>query len=266
MSVSPKVSIITPVFNARPYLVSCAESVLQQTLSDWEWIVVDNGSTDGSMEALATYTDARIHLLQEMRKGVSFARNAGLDAAQGDWIVFLDADDRLTPESLSSRIALATTNAQLDCIDGSVRVFTNGSENTLRTWSPNFNGIPKDSLLQLDGRCFFGPTWMVKRNCIQHRFDTRLTHVEDLLFYLQNCAHCQYGAVTDVILEYRSGHTSAMADLPGLERGYSMVAHMLGDQDGPIFRQKATDIMWKSYAKQGRIASAMRVWTKGLRV
>ena len=90
----PLVSIIMPVFNSERYLPKSIESVLCQTVRDFELLCVDNGSTDGSMVVLQAkaHEDPRIVVLQEPRKGVSNARNAGLSRAVGDYVVFLDAD------------------------------------------------------------------------------------------------------------------------------------------------------------------------------
>ena len=88
----PLVSIIMPVFNSERYLPKSIESVLCQTVRDFELLCVDNGSTDGSMVVLQAkaHEDPRIVVLQEPRKGVSNARNAGLSRAVGDYVVFLE--------------------------------------------------------------------------------------------------------------------------------------------------------------------------------
>lgn len=91
-------SVIIPVYNAGPYLEPCVRSV-QQLLLDKEIILVDDGSTDGAVEALPADVPCRI--LRQKNQGVSVARNAGLQVAQGDWVWFVDADDRvqtLAPE------------------------------------------------------------------------------------------------------------------------------------------------------------------------
>ena len=90
-----KVSVIIPVYNVRPYLERCLRSVLCQTYKDLEIIMVDDGSTDGSgelAEQLATL-DSRICVIHQENQGLSGARNTGLRAAQGNYVVFLDSDD-----------------------------------------------------------------------------------------------------------------------------------------------------------------------------
>ena len=96
----PKVSVIIPTYNRSKYVTKAIDSVLGQTYKDYEIIVVDDGSTDNTKEVLKPYTD-RIKYLYQENTGVSAARNAGIRAAGGQWIAFLDSDDEWLPEKLS---------------------------------------------------------------------------------------------------------------------------------------------------------------------
>jgi hypothetical protein len=96
----PKVSVIVPAFNVARFVGECLASVRAQTLTDWECIVVDDGSTDGTAERVREEADPRVRLIVQPNRGVSAARNAGLAAAQGEYALFLDADDFLHREAL----------------------------------------------------------------------------------------------------------------------------------------------------------------------
>ena len=98
----PKFSIIIPVYNVAPYLRECLDSVLAQTFTDWEAICVDDGSTDDSCAILDEYAakDVRFRVVHQPNRGVSAARNAGLDVAIGEWLAFLDGDDIFLPSLL----------------------------------------------------------------------------------------------------------------------------------------------------------------------
>ncbi len=101
MSVS-KFSIITPLYNKGAYFSETADSVLGQEFGDWEWIIVDDGSTDegvGIASDLAA-SDDRIHCIRQQNQGPCTARNAGIAKASGEWLIFLDADDLLVPDCL----------------------------------------------------------------------------------------------------------------------------------------------------------------------
>ena len=88
-------SIVTPLFNKAAYFPATIDSVVSQTFRDWEWIIVDDGSTDGSLALAqgAAARDARIRALTQPSSGPCTARNRGVREAGGEWLLFLDADD-----------------------------------------------------------------------------------------------------------------------------------------------------------------------------
>ena len=99
---NPKISIIIPVYNVEKYLRRCLDSVLNQTFTDWVAICVDDGSTDNSGQILSEYAarDARFIIISKKNGGQSDARNAGMKYATGDYILFLDSDDFIHPQTL----------------------------------------------------------------------------------------------------------------------------------------------------------------------
>lgn len=96
------ISVIIPVYNARAYLAECLDSILAQTYRNTEILLIDDGSTDGSGELCGEYAkkDSRVRVLRKANGGASSARNAGLRAATGEYVYFLDSDDRVAPELL----------------------------------------------------------------------------------------------------------------------------------------------------------------------
>ena len=100
----PEISVIIPIYNAESFLRESIGSVLSQSFSDWELILVDDGSSDGSNRICREYvaSDSRIRLLRKENGGLSSARNAGLDVVSGRYITFLDADDELYPDALEA--------------------------------------------------------------------------------------------------------------------------------------------------------------------
>ena len=104
-----KISVIVPVYNSAPYLTFCVESVLRQTWADFELLLIADGPTDGSealCESLAR-RDGRIRFLPREHRGVSAARNAGLNQAEGEYVFFLDSDDAIHPRFLERLLELA---------------------------------------------------------------------------------------------------------------------------------------------------------------
>lgn len=113
------VSIIVPVYNTEKYLRQCVESVLTQTYSDWELILVDDGSFDGSEIICDEYarSDSRIRAIHRPNGGLSVARNTGLDYAQGEWLSFLDSDDLLHPQFLETLLTAKDPEANIATCD-----------------------------------------------------------------------------------------------------------------------------------------------------
>ena len=98
-----KVSVIVPVYNVQDYLAKCIESIINQTFEDFELILIDDGSTDSSGKMCDDYalSDKRIKVIHQKNGGLSAARNAGLDIAKGDYVIFVDSDDYIHREMLS---------------------------------------------------------------------------------------------------------------------------------------------------------------------
>lgn len=113
----PRISVIVPVYNAAAYLDECVASVVGQTMTDWELLLVEDGSNDGSAEMCAAYPelypDRAIYSISTVGNGVSDARNTGLDRAKGDYIVFLDADDAYSPDAFEKMLRKAEQGSDI---------------------------------------------------------------------------------------------------------------------------------------------------------
>ncbi|MCM0083341.1 glycosyltransferase family 2 protein [Geomonas sp. Red32] len=100
---TPEISVIIPLYNKERYVQRAVNSVLEQSLAPLEVVVVDDGSTDGSAEAVAALgPDQRLRLVSQRNQGVSAARNRGVAEARGRFVAFLDADDQWQPEFLET--------------------------------------------------------------------------------------------------------------------------------------------------------------------
>ena len=93
-----KVSVIVPIYNSEKYLKKCIDSLVSQTLDDMEFILINDGSTDGSDEIIKSYNDSRIKYFKRTNHGIGATRNFGIDKANGDFIGFLDSDDYVEPD------------------------------------------------------------------------------------------------------------------------------------------------------------------------
>lgn len=99
------VSVIIPIYNAEKYIAETVKSVLAQTYTDWELILVDDGSSDNSIAICQQFSDSRISIIRQKNGGVSSALNTGIRQAHGDYLAFLDADDLWLPEKLARHLA-----------------------------------------------------------------------------------------------------------------------------------------------------------------
>ena len=193
----PLITIIVPVYNTEAYLPRCLDSILSQSFADFELLLVDDGSTDGSGLICDSYADrdGSIRVFHKENGGVSSARNLGIDKAQGEWLYFVDSDDELLPGGLSTLV---------DNISDDVDVTMGGFEsidelgNVTRevTKSVNLRLSRKESVITLyrgQGCCgyfFLGYTWqrLFRKSLVDRfslRFDTSIAVKEDTLFVMQ---------------------------------------------------------------------------------
>ena len=134
---NPLISIIVPTYNVEKYIRTCIESILAQTYRNIEVIIVNDGSTDQSLAVISDLicSHHNIKVINQKNQGVSVARNTGIDAATGKYIAFVDADDKIKPDFVSSLYQIADKTGA-DIVRGSFRDF-NG--NIPKGWVPDFN-------------------------------------------------------------------------------------------------------------------------------
>ncbi len=189
-------SIIVPVYNVSNYLCRCIESIICQSFTDFECILVDDGSTDGSGLICDEYAkkDCRIRVFHKENGGVSSARNLGLDNAKGEWIYFVDSDDELLPGGL--KILVDCISEDIDVVlAGYDKYDENGSQidRIQERVEVLLNKIESLSTLYENHALYyrFLPyLWirLMRRKIIEEnhiRFDTGLCNKEDTLFLVQ---------------------------------------------------------------------------------
>ena len=265
-----KVSIITPVFNGEDVIVDAINSVALQAMDDWEWIIVNDGSNDATASLLDRLEDSRIQVLHQSNYGVSAARNAALDCAQGDYVAFLDADDILPQNALKARCDYLDSTPQVDIVHGSVKITRDGIP--VRLYRPDLKKGPLlRRLARLDEGVFFSPNYMIRRSKIGcQRFPEGVSHCEDLIFFLSLAYESDlfYGAVPDVVYEYRLQPQSAMSNLDGIERGYLELVRRSGrmigidDEARGIQIKRVRRILFRSWLRRGRPVRAISALLK----
>jgi Glycosyl transferase family 2 len=166
------VSIIIPLYNKAVYVSETIESVLAQSYSNWELIIVDNGSTDNGLTIAQQFNDPRIQTLNCYQKGPGAARNYGLSHAQGDWIQFLDADDLLEPRHIEQQLKVAQQNSEAAIVACSWQEFTDVNPQVKTLKRPA--GFQKDISALRDAAIAYAP-WavhaaLIKRSALTSNF------------------------------------------------------------------------------------------------
>lgn len=171
MSDDPRLSVVIPLYNKRETIERALKSVLAQTHSDFDLIVVDDGSTDGSAKAIEAIRDSRVRIITQNNAGVSVARNRGISEAKGNYICLLDADDEWKPNHLRQILGLIRINPEAGIFSNRYEVTSPSGEVTTRALSldKSFQGKVDDffhayqksrSLLHSSSAC-------VRRECVE---------------------------------------------------------------------------------------------------
>lgn len=216
------VSVIVPVYNAERFLLACLNSLLSQSYVNWEAILVDDGSKDSSPSLCDEYSrkDARVKVFHKENGGVSSARNLGLDKAVGDWVFFLDADDRMKADALSRMVE---KTQGVDSVFGGFEVF---DEQIQRTYSIDERvecQMDRSQALEQMFRPwhyrYYGYVWgkLFKKSLIDElglRFDESIAFNEDRLFTVNYlCRVNKVAYFTAPVYDYMENSASAMASL-----------------------------------------------------
>ncbi len=242
---NPVVSIVLPTFNRLQWLPAAVSSIQSQTMADWELIVVDDGSTDGTEGWVRCLSERRLRYVRHAHRGnIAAVRNIGLDEARGEWIAFLDSDDRWRPPKLVLQIDRLACASRSWCY-GPYELIDQAGQLVAQPWGGPwrpFEGWITDRVLTTEASVTV-QTLLVRAEVAKAlRFDERIPLVDDYDFALRLSAHAPGSVVNDTVAEIRihDGRTTAQAgpylgDL-GKAMAYRKAARALAD---PHLRQLA---------------------------
>src|SRR5262249_8777408 len=203
----PRVSVVMANYNYARYLRAAIDSVLNQTLTDLELIVVDDGSTDGSREIIESYLgDARVRFRPVDHLGQPGAKNAGIERAGGPLVAFLDADDVWHPEKLEKQVALFEHEPTLGVVYSRRTLIDEvGREQPYRQ-PPLYRGNVLEHIFRDNFVCF--SSVVVRRLVFEHvgLFDERSDLAIDYDLWLRVAAHYRFDYVDEPLVQYRCGH------------------------------------------------------------
>lgn len=219
----PTVTVVVPAYNPGPYLREALDSVIAQTFTDWECVVVDDGSSEDL--SWVKDLDARIRLVRQPNRGLPAARNAGAAAGASRLIAFLDADDLWLPDKLARQVASMVDGAVLSA----TAFYRFDSEGHIPGWAPTADGL--DSLLRGNSIC--ASSAMVDRRAFERvgRFDERLGSAEDWDLWLRLAREGRLVGVPDELVAYRV-HGGQMSNRTRAMWLWSL--RVLAKQRGPL--------------------------------
>lgn len=207
---SPLVSVVMSVYNGEHYLREAIDSVLHQSFTDFEFIIINDGSADKSLSIIQSYNDKRIILIDnEGNKGLIYSLNKGLEIAKGKYIARMDADDISMPERFDLQVKQFENHPNA-MIVGSDYYLLNGNKNT---YIKNLNDSDYQKAVLLFTPCFCHPTVMMKNVFKEHLifYDKHFIHAEDYKLWTDLHAFGDYLNIDQPLLKYRH-HASQISN------------------------------------------------------
>jgi len=199
------VSVIIPCYNYGRFVGEAIQSVLGQTYRSLEVIVVDDGSTDNTREAVYSFNDTRIKYIYQQNAGVNAGRNTGIKEAKGEFIAFLDADDLWYPEKLEKQLLLFEKDPEIGLVYCLFAYFDSESGNIIG-FHKEYKCFRGNVLEKLYGKNFIGsPTPVIRREVFEKTglFETDDQSVDDWTLWTKIAFHYKIDYVPEVLAKYR---------------------------------------------------------------
>ena len=197
---NPLISVIVPAFNASTYIGEALTSIVHQTHKNWEIIVIDDGSTDATIDVLSGYA-SNIRLIKQNNKGPAAARNLGAKSARGEWLAFLDADDTWAPDKLARQL-LDVGKANWSYTD---MLFKGGVNDGLRDseFTEKHEGEVLEKLVL--GNFISTSTVLIRRRSFEESggFDESLPSIEDWELWTRIASNNPVSYVNEPLTRYR---------------------------------------------------------------
>jgi glycosyltransferase involved in cell wall biosynthesis len=203
-SPSPKVSVFMPVYNAGSYLYAAIDSILNQSFTDFEFVIVNDGSTDQSESVILSYNDPRIRLVNNPKNlGLIASLNVGLEICNGEYIVRMDQDDISLPDRIALQVSFMEQNPEIGLIGSWFEDFGDQIESKIVRYSTNDTEIRIRHLYQTH---ISHPTALLRSSIVRRhniRFDPEYVHGEDYNCWVTMSAFCKLSNYPAVLVRKR---------------------------------------------------------------
>lgn len=242
---NPMVSVVIPTYNRAHLIEEALDSVFAQTFKDYEVILVDDGSTDGTEALVKRRYDGKVKMIRQENQGISGARNTGIANASGKYVAFLDSDDKWLPEKLAQQTAYMEAHPEIGLLSTKLARYDLGDKQEVEICPSEF---PKSFSELLNGRNHVPTTTtMIRRECFAKAgvFDRTLPVAEDWDLWLRISEHYGMACLDDVLAEHRDHAQKTTQNLAKTYEGYwrffSKTAERYADQikDLPEYKRRA---------------------------
>jgi hypothetical protein len=202
---TPKISVILPVYNAQPYLRESIESILNQSFQDFELIMINDGSTDGSLSIMESYTDQRIRIINQANAGLPVSLNRAIATAKGEYLARQDADDISLPERLAKQVAYLDARSQCALLGTWAQILVENTPTDRTLSHPHLNGDIQFKLLFFN--CFVHSSVMIRKSALEtsglYPEDPEKFPPEDYDLWLRIAKHWEVANLPEILLQYR---------------------------------------------------------------
>lgn len=202
----PKVTVLMPVYNGEEYLREAIDSILSQTFADFEFLIINDGSTDGSVEIIESYQDPRIRLFHnESNLNLRTTLNKGLKLARGEYIARMDCDDVSLPQRLAKQVKFMDLHPDIGICGSGVKLIGN---KLIKNKNGSVWKYPEDSSTIRCKMIFESPlahpTLIMRNNLlVKFKLNYRTTYAEDYDFLIRSSKHFSLANMAEILLFYR---------------------------------------------------------------
>jgi glycosyltransferase involved in cell wall biosynthesis len=214
-----KVSIVFPAYNAMAYLPQAYQSALAQTFTDYEILIVNDGSSDNIEEWVNQITDPRVRYIPQKNQGAQGARNTGIYNAQGEYVAFLDADDLWEATKLEKQVRLLDENPEVGLVDTWITLIDREGNSKGWVHASTAEGQIWSEIIQ-EPTIICGSSPMIRRECFDHVgvFDPRLRYAGDWDLWIRIASRYAFAVVKEPLVRYRIHPQNTSKNCRGMAR------------------------------------------------
>jgi glycosyltransferase involved in cell wall biosynthesis len=206
-----RVTVFMPVYNGAKYLRQSIESVLNQTFQEFDFVIIDDASSDNSWDIIKSYKDSRIKVFKnEVNRGISYTRNRGLELCKTEYMALLDDDDIAMPFRLEHEIEYLDANPEVDVVGGHQRQIGVNGEDLNKQWSVYLNPKYIKAYLMTGNTVVNGSTMFRKKLIDEYniRYLENCYGAEDYRFWVECSLKGTIVNLDEVLLLWRNGHSN----------------------------------------------------------